>query len=213
MSMPEMKYLVLSTENWCIYTMTPTPFTANALAEGDGDSIVRGLTPQNSADHARCVDRAFFYNKIWMIDNKKNTFVEVDPNNVSDSWKKQREILFLRQNAFVHWETHISNSLVRMQRHKWEAFDSYMWEELKNCDPTINQFSKIVEEYARILEIPVDMAYGELKLRIESDNSVRFRIQAMAEKWKRQINRGETQDELKEIRKQMTRDFWQNCLI
>ena len=46
-----------------------------------------------------------------MIDNKNNSFSEVDPSNVSESWKKQREVLFLRQNIFVHWETLTSNSL------------------------------------------------------------------------------------------------------
>lgn len=213
MSMPDMKYLIYSTENWCVYTMTPRPVTANALAEGTGDAVLRGLTASNSIDYDKFTDRYFFYNKIWMLDSKKNSFVEIDPNNVSDRWKRQREILFLRQNALVHWETYVSNSMIRVTRHKWEAFDSYMLEELKNCDPTSNEFSKIIEEYARILEIPVDIAYKDLKLRIESDNSVRFRIQAMAEKWKRKINQCNTSDELTAIRKQMVIDFSTNSMV
>jgi hypothetical protein len=148
-----------------------------------------------------------------MIDNKNNSFSEVDPSNVSESWKKQREVLFLRQNIFVHWETLTSNSLIRLSRHKWGEFDSYMETELKNCDPVKNEFSHILEEYARIVELPVDLAYRELKLRIESDNSVKFRIQALAEKWKKKINQGETSDELAAIRTNMIKEFWLNSMI
>ena len=211
--MNEMKYLILSTENFCVYTMSPRVITANALVSGHGDSMIRGITWSNSVEYNRVVNRDFFYNKIYMVDTKRNAFVEVDPDKVSDTWKETREILRLRQDAFYNWETHVANSLARVIRHSWEHFDVVAEQEIAKCDPANNVYTWILEEYARTMSVSVQQAYKELKLRIESDNISRFRIQALAEKWKLKINQCNTFSDIEATRLEMVREFWLNSLI
>lgn len=211
--MNEMKYLILSTENQCIYTMTPRVITANALVSGDGDSLIKGVTKGNSVDFHKIKNREMFYEKIYMVENKRNSIVEIPSEHVSDSWKRQRDILFLRQEIFYNWETYTATSLARITRHKWDHFDVMAENELAKCNPSNNEFTWIIEEYARVMEVPADRAYKELKLRIESDNITRFRITALAEKWKNKINQGETPEEFSVIKREMVKEFWLNSSI
>jgi uncharacterized protein (DUF4415 family) len=211
--MPDMKYLILSTENFCVYTMSPRHLTANALVAGEGDSMIRGITWSNSVEYNRVTNRDFFYDKIYTVDTARNAFIEVDPANVSDTWKQTREILRLRQDAFFNWETHLSNSLARVMRHGWEHFDVVAEQEIAKSDPANNSYTWVLEEYARTMEVSVQQAYKELKLRIESDNITKFRIQALGEKWRNKINQCNTFNDIEAARKEMVREFWLNSLI
>jgi hypothetical protein len=207
-----MKYLILSMENFCVYTMIMSPTMANAIIGGDGDSMIRGITWANSPEYARATDRDWFYKGIWQIDNT-NRFVEVNESKVSATWLAQRDLLRMRQDLFFAWDTHLSNSLVRVVRHAWEHFDVTALAEIDKCNPETGQYSWIIEEYARIINQPVEKAFKELKLRIESDNNVRFRIQAMGEKWKNEINKVASYADADRVRKEMSREFWLNSLI
>ena len=211
--MIDMKYLILSTENFCVYTMSPRVITANALVSGEGDSMIRGITWSNSVEYNRVTNRDFFYDKIYMVDTKRNAFIEVDPANVSDSWKQTREVLRLRQDAFFNWETHMNNSLARVMRNTWDHFDVVAEEEIAKCDPANNSYTWILEEYARIIDVPVPQAVKELKLRIESDNITKFRIQALGDKWRAKINNCFTFNDIEAARQEMVREFWLNSLI
>lgn len=193
--------------------MTPRVITANALVSGDGDSLIKGVTKGNSVDFHKIKNREMFYEKIYMVENKRNSIVEIPSENVSDSWKRQRDIIFLRQEVFYNWETYTTTSLARLTRHKWDHFDVMAENELAKCNPGNNEFTWIIEEYARVMEVPVDRAYKELKLRIESDNITRFRITALAEKWKIKINQCEAPEEFDVVKRDMLKEFWLNSSI
>jgi hypothetical protein len=211
--MIEMKYLILSMENHFVYTMTPRSLCATAVVAGDGDSVIKGVTSGNSADFDKIKDRQQFYKDVWMVDQRTNSLSIVPWSQVSDSWKQQQKILVLRQDLFYSWETFTAGALARLTRYKWDQFDQLATRELDKCDPLANQYTMMLEEYARVMEVPVEQAYKELKLRIESDNIARFRITAMAEKWKNIINTITTSDESASVRKEMVREFWLNAAI
>jgi hypothetical protein len=193
--------------------MVPRVITANALVSGDGDSIIMGVTTGNSADYNKMVDRHTFYKNIYAIDKRTVTITEVEEDKVSEGWKRQRNILSLRQDIFYTWETFTAAALARVTRYKWDQFDQLATRELDKCDPANNQFTMMLEEYARVMEVPVEQAYKEMKLRIESDNVQKFRIQAMTEKWKDIINQATEVDQMAQIRKDMIREFWLNSSI
>jgi len=211
--MQDMKYIVWSTENYCVYTMTPRVLTANALAAGDGDSMVRGITISNSVDYFKPTDRDFFFKKLYVINPTINSFTEIDPANVSESWKQKQKILRLRQEAFFNWETHLHNTMARVTRHSWDHFDVVAEAEIAKCDIANNRYTYILEEYARTLEVPVHQAVKELKLRIESDNITKFRIETLGEKWRNKINECNTAEDIEAARREMVREFWLNSLI
>jgi hypothetical protein len=71
----------------------------------------------------------------------------------------------------------------------------------------------MIEEYAIVLGVPCNDAYKELKFVIESDNMIKFRIQALSEKWKRVINNTVDVESFNIIKQGIIRDFWFNASI
>jgi hypothetical protein len=71
-------------------------------------------------------------------------------------------------------------------------------------------FTPAIHEYARILEMSEQEAFKELTLQTETQIMKKFRIQALAEKWKRKINTCYTKDEIEAVKKQMNREFITN---
>jgi hypothetical protein len=199
-------------ENHCVYTVVQNSLIANALIDGDGDCVIRGITPATCAEYSLVVNRDWCKMNTWSIDST-NKFTRMDPANISDRWRAQQETIRMRQDLMFTWYSHVEASLSRVIRHAWEHFDVVMKAELAKCDPANNAYTWIIEEYARTLGQPVNQVYKEVKLRIESDDNVRFRIQAMAEKWKNIINRASTYDQSEQIRRDMSREFWRNSQI
>jgi len=211
--MNDMRYLIISSDNYLIHTMTHRPISATALIEGDGNLLVRGITSSSFLDYNKITDYNMFFKKVYTIGSQGLRLVEVDSKKVSPDWKATQQILKMRQGLFFNWETHTTNALTRVNRNKWEHFDVVAEQEIAKCRPADNDYTWIIEEYARTIEEPVEKAYKELKLRIESDHVTKFRIQALAEKWKRRINLVTTQTEANEVKQDMIREFNLNSLI
>lgn len=212
--MKDMKYVLVSTENNCVYTYTPLPTMATAIQQGESDVFIVGITQANCPDYALFQHRDYFYEKIMYFDIMRTyRFIETSPDDVSDKWKQRREIIRLRQELFYLWDTHAANSLARNTQYAWEHFPVVALEELSKCDPKSDKYTWIIEEYARIMEVPVKQAYKELKLQIESDNIRKFRVQTLAEKWKKQINACNDSSQIAECRRNLIREFWQNSYI
>ena len=215
--MPEMKYLIVSNENNCVYTYTPRLHTALALADGNVDAVVHGVTYANTAkdkDYEMIVNRDLFYHNVYHVDiGKTMEFTILEGDAVSDSWRKTREILRARQEAFFFWETMVHNSFANVHRHIWQEFDIFVDNELSKCDPENNKYEWSIEECARIMGMDTEHAYKEMKLEMESNKLKMFRIELMAQKWKNEINSVDTRDELTYVKQRMSREFWKNAMI
>jgi hypothetical protein len=215
--MIEMKYLILSNENNCVYTSSPRKHTALALAEGNTDSYVLGLTYANVGDYAdydKITNRDVFWEKVWHLDVAKSMkFTTLSDDSVSDSWKVTRNELRIRQEAFFLWETLVHNAYAKLSGPIWDQFDIFAEHELAKCEPDDDKYEWTIEEYARIMDQPVKQAYKELKLQIESDKMKRFRIETMAKRWKNEINKIKNRDDLADIRQKMNREFWKDASI
>jgi hypothetical protein len=210
-----MRYLIGSSENDCVFTITNKPISAMALASGLLDSFVVGINPYTHSDlYQQKPSREFFYSQVWRTDAKNmSRLVLVDPTTVSAEWRAQQELIRARQNVFVIWESFTEAALVKSQRHLWDQFASVAQQQIALCDAAKGQFTPMIEEYARCMELLPAQALKELKLQSESDNFSRFRITAMAEKWKQKINATTTVAEVSELVPLMTREFWRNASI
>jgi hypothetical protein len=210
--MQDMKYLIVSMENDCVFTYSPRAITACALAEGDIDAVTVGITYAYTpaADYALIKNRDLFYGKAYIYDFKKYCLVETSFDNLSDSWKQTQEVVRLRQEAFFVWESLTANAALKATQNTWDGYDFVAYGELSKCSPVDDVYTQPIHEYARILEMSVSQAYKELKLQTETQIIKKFRIQSLSEKWKRRINSCYTKDEIDAAKKQMNREFITN---
>ena len=208
-----MIYLVISFENFCVYTMAKDVVIAIALVAGMPDSFVKGVSEFNSADYHKIISKKYFYNNIIQINKGRGTFTEVAPESVSNEWKNNQTIIKLRQDLFAYWNTYVNSALTRSTKHAWRGFSDAVCRELDKCDPANKKYSILIDEYADIQDLPVDQAYKTLKLEIESDIITKFRITAFADKWKNVINQVATRQEVEDINQKMIIDFWSNMVL
>lgn len=211
--MKSMKYIIVSMENWCIFTYTSSKHIANALAAGVGDSTAVGMSKFSNKWYGKIKDRDMFYQKVIMLDSKNRTMKEMSAETVTDSWKETQDLIRMRQRAFFAWETATTAALSKLEQNHWDYFDTVCEQQIALCDPDSNLYTPMLEEYARTVEQPVDHAYKNLKMRIESDNAAKFRVQSLSEKWKNKINECYTREELQATVQGMQRDFWLNSRI
>lgn len=207
-----MKYLILSMENHCIYTMTQSSLIANALVAGDGDTTLRGINAATSRDYAKVTGRDWFLDTVYHM-TTNNDFMPIARDLVTDAWRAQQTRIRLRQDLFVAWHSHVELSLARLNRHPWPAFESAALAALADCRPEEQVWSPLVEEYARITARPVDQVYRDLEMQLASDRSHRFRVSAMAVRWRDRINQVQDRSEYAAVAQEMAREFWVNAAL
>lgn len=214
--MIEMRYLLISWENYCVFGATHRIVTANAIIEGLGShAYIRGVTPLRVGedDYKIITTPGSFVKNIYKMTDVATNFSVVDPVSVGPEWLRYRTIIQNRLHLFNIWESFVSGTLARTHRYKWDEFHTMATLELAKCDPRNNIYTPVLEEYARTLEQPCDIVYKELKLRTETDTITRFRITALAEKWKRKINQVVSKEENTQLITQMRQEFWTNSFI
>jgi desulfoferrodoxin (superoxide reductase-like protein) len=204
-------YIVISYENFCVHTCSHNLTTANALACSSIDCFVQGIFPQNPI-YNQITSRNFFYDKIWKSDGKDG-LTEIDKGQVSETWLNEREVIRLRQELFGIWEGWTNNALARVESTKWSSFSVVAQMELEKCDIKNNKYTPMIEEYARAREMDISAAVAELSLQVETEHTMKFRITALAEKYKDKINKVTTRPELREVGELMHQEFWGNCTL
>jgi hypothetical protein len=205
--MLETKYLILSMENECIYTITTDPETANALAASNINTIIRPITRRSFSDYDK-VNRDYFKDKIYKSDFRNRTISEIDSTLISQNWKDEREWMLLRQEALTVLEVQYRIAITPTQWSYEDNFSNEVWQEIMLCDPNNDLYTRYIEEYARIVDKSSNQVYKELKLKIEGEKFIRFRINALVERWKLKINQIKTQEDYEKLRLDLIDEFW-----
>lgn len=211
-----MRYLFVSWENYCIFGSTHRLVTANAILEGVGShAYVRGITPlQVGAEKYKIINAPENFAKaVYKMTDANAELVEVDASRVSAEFVQYRNIIQNRLYLFNVWESYVAGTMARTHRYKWDEFHTMATIELEKCDPKTDSYTPVFEEYARTLGQECSIVYKELKLRTETDTLTRFRITALAEKWKRKINQVTNKEQNFNLITQMRQEFWTNSFI
>jgi len=206
----ELKYLIISMENYCVFTMDTDVVNANNTALSNFNSFVRPVSRLNFKEYDSINARTFFKDKIYKIEASAKKLTEMNPDDISESWKTQRELIWLRQEGHAYLGMHHEIAISLTKTFHWDQFPTEALEEIKNCDPTTNSYTRLIEEYSRALDKPINHVYKELKLKLEGEQVVKFRISALTQKWKSLINKITTREELEFIKEGMITEFWVN---
>lgn len=207
-----MRYLIISYENLCVYALVDSPIIANAIAGSSIDTFVRAITPTSCPDYELCTEE-YFQNNVLKVATGKGNIMKSSEEEVSKEWLVNREILKARYKIFKVWESYTANALIRVQRYQWSGFTAVASSELEKCDLANNKYTIMIEEFARVVDLPIDQFCKDLRLKLEADNITKFRITALAEKWKTRINNSRTRQELTSIVPEMFQEFNSNSFI
>ena len=206
--MIETKYLILSMENQCVYTMTRDQVTANALASSNINTVIRPITRYSFNDFDKLNNRDYFKDKIYKSEFKDRFLTEIDPVLISQSWKNEKNAMYIRQDALTLLEVQYLFAITPVATFHSAEFSNEVWQEILLCNPEKDLYTRYIEEYARIIDKPVNQVYKELKLKIEGEKFIQFRVSALVERWKLKINQIQTQDDYNKVRDEMLNEFW-----
>jgi hypothetical protein len=159
-----------------------------------------------------CTDE-YFYKDVYKVATGKNSIMPSSKNDVSKEWLVNQEILRARRNIFKVWESYTANALIRVQRYQWDGFTALANSQLEKCDVSNDKYTIMLEEFARVVELPVDQFCKDLRLKLEADNITKFRITALAEKWKHKINSAQSKQDFTTIIPEMHQEFNSNSFI
>ena len=84
---------------------------------------------------------------------------------------------------------------------------------LDECDPSANQYSFSINEYALTTGIPVAEAYKELKFKVEGMRTQRIRVYSQFEYFSRKINTTTTAEGMNAIHAEMMKKFVKDTLL
>ena len=208
-------YLIVDRLTGCIYCTTPLIVVANAICMSlGGDAKIQRIAPNTVSTKDYDIITSINSSQVaYQLSKKGLTLTKIRIDELNNDWFNTREIVYRRLELFKFWEGFALAALDSISKYHWGEFYSMACNELRNCDPANNQYTRVFEEYARILEVPEDIAYKELKLTTETDTLAKFRISAMSEKWRRKINLVSTQKQSQALLLQMTQEFLDNANI
>jgi len=211
--MDNIKYLIISWENQGVFTLETDPVIANSLASSNLNCYVRAVFKLSFPKIVDLDNRDYFKNNHYRLEGKGFELQPLTSNLISSDWLAEQEAMFLRQDAHLFLKYHSTTAMVGMERNMWDNFSIEAEIELDKCDPDSGVYTRPIEEYARTLKKSVEQTYKELKLTVEGEKLVRFRIAALTKFFQLKINDIKTVAERDFIKKYIVNEFWNKSQI
>jgi hypothetical protein len=211
--MNNIKYLIVSWENQGVFTVETDPVIANSLASSNINCFPRAIFEFNFPKIDNITNRDYFKNNYYKLESKGFELQPLASNLISSDWLAEQEAMFFRQDAHLFLKYHSSTAMMGMERNMWENFSIEAEIELDKCDPDSGVYTRPIEEYARTLKKSVEQTYKELKLTVEGEKLVRFRIAALTKFFQLKINDIKTVAERDFIKKYIVNEFWNKSQI
>lgn len=204
----ELKHLIISKENDCVCTYTPRILTANSLVKGNSNLYMKSIAFSTFWDFDKISDRAMFYSDVYKFVGKAAKLEKLlNKNIVSDEWVNLQQVLFWRQDALFYLEGYTASAVARLTPTVWDKFYYTAESEIAKCNPETGLYSSLITEYSDIVGTTVKDAYTALKLRVETDNAKKFRIQALYDKWADKINQLTNPEDLIKVKPGIRQDL------
>jgi hypothetical protein len=211
--MNDIKYLIISWENQGILTFESDPVIANSLGSSNVNCYARPIYEFNLPKIHEITGRDYFKNNFYKLDGKGNEIQPLSTDLISSDWLAEQDAMFLRQDAHYFLKIHSTAAIAGMERNIWEHFSIEAEVELDKCNPGEGLYTRPLEEYARITKKSVEQTYKELKLTVEGEKLVRFRVAALSKFFQVKINDIKTAGDLQFIKLYILNEFWKKSQI
>ena len=190
------QHLVVDLENQGILCRAPTSSVANAVSLGFINTTTTVLlefpwTKEKSSG-------VNFDGENWQL-MRRGHFVKMPADLVTEEWLAKKALAMKRRNFQWAWEGRCIQQLRRAADfHSPGVFESYVMLQLQECDPISEVWPIGILEWASIHQVTPEMAYQDLKLRMDSLGLMYLRNAALHKKIMEDINKGTSEEEMHE---------------
>lgn len=193
-------YIVADIETGLVLTRVSSANCASALTLGLLNSTSISLPTQLS--HRRNEWDAYDFNKGLFQVSQGYLIAPYPEELLREDLLKKREVAKIRGAFIYSLEVYCMQELTRIASYMPENLMVFIQQELSQCDPEKNIFTKAIEEYAALQEIEASVAYHELQLQLQSSGVVKLRNYAIYEKFMMKMNSCYTREELQVVHEQ-----------
>src|SRR6266480_6076131 len=190
-------HIVADLETGLIYAPVPSGSCATALTLGLMNSAAFSFPVQMPLRKDEW-DACDFENDLYQL--LQASEVRPFPKNlVRQDLMRRKSLAKLRATYLYGLEIHFQRELHRIAEYMPDDLVSFVHNELNHCDPGNGKYTKAIEEYAALQEIDVDVAYQELRMKLQSNGMVKLRNYALYEKYMMQMNSCVTRGQLNAV--------------
>ncbi len=172
---------------WTTMGMLDTFFTTIPVDLPHVNLIVKKYNLVN--DHLMCSPKAGEH------------LIPLPENLITDAYLKQRNLARLRSKYIYYQQSHYNMYLSRAAILPDMTTSTYLLRELDKSDPSNNDFSYGLKQYAEILDLTPEEAYDELTIMTDSASAIRMRHFAWFVKNVNQLNKMTSEEEMSEFSK------------
>lgn len=193
------RFIVVDRLSNGILCESATPSVAHSVSMGFINSSVKILPNSLPWAHDRyCHD----YNSINdHYEFRKMSIFPLSEELISQDYIKMRKLALARNTAHQSWEVKCKQFLHNKNHdyHGLSLLSGYLYNELDKCDPRNNNYTPAIHEWATISEVPVDVAYQELKIKSQSIGLQYLRNHAIYHKYVILINKCQEKSQFQKI--------------
>jgi hypothetical protein len=184
--MSKMCYAVIETDSKIILFFAPSRLTATALAQGmlNTKAVEFPIHPEFDSESIKQVDPKYDIIQLQSAGYKVQIRRLTDFAGALDCYKK-RDLLEIRSRYLHALELLCVSQLTRSTNLIDESLGTFVHEQLNKSDPQSDHYTPALLEYANTVGIDPDIAYQELSIRTQSAGLIKFRVQALYDKYSR----------------------------
>jgi hypothetical protein len=208
-------YLVIDQINKCVITNTNSAATANAVSNGilnsspmvvwfpyielnhniiksnSNENINYKLLRQFKTKFSNAGQSTSDSNMYEVVDQTPNgrvfDLIQMDQKLITREWIARRQLGNFRARLMIELETHCERYLARSVNFCGDEISlPYIQKQLELSNPDFNIYSPGIQEWADIVEMPVEVAYQELKMKFDSSSISVMRVHAI---WSKFVNK------------------------
>lgn len=154
-------------------------------------------------------DRNFDVDLVRLTDDNGPEISDLDQGCITEEFLSKRKKALARRNTLITVERYLQIPLLNSVDYFDDSVNFYIKNELDNSNPDNCKYSAGIVEYADMLSIDQDQAFGELKFLFETQCRLKIKNLAVYKKYTERINQSINQFELD----QCLEDFFKDCFL
>lgn len=201
-------YLLLDSNNMGVLYVSQNSAVINYLKDGFLEGTSRTLFPQKDLSGAKfdpsthiSEQELQIRNVYWGWKGKTQRLSDLPIDHITEDFLLKKKLALLRAPMInkIHRRTTISLNDKAINMPLFHSVDSALQNAIDQCSIEKGIFHRDILEVARIRNWTPEMAYKDIKLKLDSSNSAKIKIYALNQKFVNLVNNCSTVEEISAV--------------